>query len=126
MNKTKTVAGELSGGQLQSLLENMGVELTFIDEEDRIRFFATGPNPIFERDESILGTDVMACHPQETHDAVRRMLDEMKAGVIDEMTEPLKQKGTKVIHVRYVALRDEEGNYRGCLEVVQDIAAYRS
>jgi DUF438 domain-containing protein len=33
------------------------------------------------------------------------------------------QMGERFVHIRYFALRDERGRYRGTLEVSQDVAA---
>jgi DUF438 domain-containing protein len=34
--------------------------------------------------------------------------------------------GGKFVHIRYIAVRDAEGTYRGCLEVTQDVSGVRS
>jgi DUF438 domain-containing protein len=67
----------------------------------------------------VLGRRVQDCHPQRSVHKVQQILDEMKAGTRDS-AEFWIDLNERKIHIRYFAVRDE-GEYRGCLEVSQDI-----
>jgi hypothetical protein len=36
------------------------------------------------------------------------------------------EMGERFVHIRYFAVRDDAGKYRGCLEVTQDVAPIRA
>jgi len=102
------------------LLESLGYELTVIDQNDKYLFFTQNDPPIFERTEEILRTDVMSCHPESSRDEITELLDGMKSGKIDSVVIPATKDG-KDIHVEYRAIRDSEGKYYGCMELVKHI-----
>jgi DUF438 domain-containing protein len=51
---------------------------------------------------------------------VEKILSSFKAGTRDVAEFWIQMRGN-VIHIRYFAVRDSAGKYRGCLEVSQDI-----
>jgi hypothetical protein len=122
--------GALTAQQISLLLTHMPVDVTYVDENDRVRFFSATQERIFERDQAIIGRKVQQCHPPASVHRVQRILDDFRKGTRDvaefwiQMGGPERQGG-KFIHIRYFALRDEEGTYRGTLEVVQDLTAAR-
>lgn len=115
--------GALSEEQVALLLNQIGLEVTFIDEEDRYRFFTDVPNPIFDRGAEIIGTHVLDCHPEATHEGIMTMLEEFRTGAKETESHWSKSKakeGRRVL-VTYRAIRGVNGEYRGCVEIVQDI-----
>jgi DUF438 domain-containing protein len=58
-------------------------------------------------------------------DTVNRILESFRAGKQD-VDEFWIHMGPRFIHIRYFAVRDNAGHYRGCLEVTQDIGAIRA
>ena len=105
--------------QLRALLNTIPGEITFVDADDRNAFFNEGPK-LFKRPEMALGREVWTCHPPKVEPMVRAIIGEFKAGTKDEVPVWM-EKGGHTQLVRYMAVRDMEGNYVGTLEFVQDM-----
>lgn len=112
--------GILSVKQLESILNHLPVDLTFIDENDIVRYFSHGKERIFVRTKAVIGRSVQNCHPPQSVHVVDKLLADFKAGVKDEedFWIPIKDK---FVYIRYFAVRDEEGKYLGTLEFTQNI-----
>ncbi|MBC7234326.1 MAG: DUF438 domain-containing protein [Chloroflexi bacterium] len=113
--------GALSAEQLNLLLKHLPVDITFVDENDTVRYFSATPERIFVRTPAIIGRKVQNCHPPASVHIVNRLLDELRQGKRD-VAEFWIHMGEKYVYIRYLALRDDEGRYRGCVEVTQDVA----
>jgi hypothetical protein len=114
---------------IDALLDTIPVELTILDEHDRIIGWNSGRPRLFERTPEIMGSDVRACHSTKSLGLLERMLSEMKEGTrssarfwYDEEREGARRK----ILVDYFALRDQTGRYLGCIEALQEISDLRS
>ena len=116
----KVETGELSKLQLELLLNNLPLDITFVDENDEVRFFSRPKDRFFPRSPAIIGRKVQNCHPPESVHIVEKIVAEFKAGNKKEATFWIQMKG-KFILIRYYAMFDDEGKYRGILEVGQDI-----
>ncbi|WP_242332904.1 MULTISPECIES: PAS domain-containing protein [unclassified Anaeromyxobacter] len=107
---------------LAAILNTLPVELSFIDEEDRVRYFShERGEKIFPRSRGAIGTNVRNCHPQKSVHLVEKILADFKAGR-REVAEFWIDMGPRKVHIRYWPVRDEAGRYLGCLETVQDVA----
>ena len=114
--------GYLNQEQINLLLKFMPVDLTYVDENDRVLFYNRGEDRVFPRSAGIIGREVRFCHPPKSVGTVLRILEEFKKGTKDEAEFWIRFKG-KVIHIRYFALRNKEGAYKGVIEMSQDITA---
>jgi len=117
--------GALTAQQIALMLTHLPVDITFVDENDEVRFFSATPERIFERTPAIIGRKVQKCHPPASVHRVQRILDDFRAGKRD-VAEFWIQMQSKFIHIRYFALRDERGKYLGTLEVTQDVTGIRA
>lgn len=117
--------GLLTAEQINLMLTHLPVDVTFVDENDRVRFFSQTKERIFERQPAIIGRKVQNCHPPQSVDKVQKILEDFRAGKRDVAEFWIEMMG-KFIHIRYFALRDAQGNYRGTIEVSQDVAAIRA
>jgi len=117
--------GELTMEQINLLLTHLPVDVTLVDENDNVRYYSQGQERIFVRTPSITGRKVQNCHPPQSVHIVNRILDEMRAGTRD-LAEFWIQMAGKFVHIRYFALHDKAGKYRGCIEVTQDLAPLRA
>ncbi len=106
------------------MLTHLPVDLTLVDENDRLAYYSQGKERIFPRSPGIIGREVQRRDPPKGVDVVNRVLDEFKAGKKDA-AEFWIQVGGKFVHIRYLALRSPDGSYKGCLEVSQDIKEIR-
>jgi len=99
---------------------NLPVDISFVDENDTLLYYSNTKERIFPRSPGVIGRKVQYCHPKKSVDMVNKILDAFKQGKKDVAEFWIQMKG-KFIHIRYFALRDEDGKYRGTLEVSQDV-----
>ncbi|MEK7474341.1 MAG: PAS domain-containing protein [Candidatus Coatesbacteria bacterium] len=111
-------SGALTPEQVDLVLRHLPGEITFVDEHDVTVYYSDPKHRLFSRTPDILGRSVQSCHKPETVPAVNRILEAFRAGTQDFFDFPAEKAGRK-IHVRYVAVRDAAGSYRGCLEIAQ-------
>jgi len=116
--------GKLSIPELIAFFGTMPVELTFVDSQDKVRFFSHGKKPIFNRNRAVIGRDVRLCHPPKSVHVVEQVISDFKSGKEERASFWLEMKGI-FVHIEYHALRDEFNKYLGTLEVVQDITELR-
>jgi PAS domain S-box-containing protein len=110
----------LNKEQLTGILETLPVEVSFVDENDSVRFWNKHETRIFKRPVSVVGKSVQNCHPKNSVDKVNQILSDFKSGKRDSAEFWIDLKGMKV-YIRYFAVRDKTGRYLGTLEVTQDI-----
>ncbi len=110
----------LNWEQLAGILETIPVDISFVDENDTVRFWNKHETRVFKRPPSVLGRTVQKCHPPASVDKVDRVISDLKSGKRDFAEFWIDLKGRK-IYIRYFAVRDKEGKYLGTLEVGQDI-----
>ena len=117
--------GALTRDQINLMLTHLPVDVTFVDENDRVRYFTQGRERIFDRSPAIIGREVTKCHPPQSVHKVQIILDDFRSGKRD-VAEFWIQAGDHFIHIRYFALHDAEGQYQGCIEVSQDVTHIRA
>lgn len=112
--------GILSVKQLELLLNHLPVDITFIDDQDVVRYFSHGKERIFARTKAVIGRTVQNCHPPQSVHIVEKLLEDFKSGAkdVEDFWIPLKDK---FVFIRYFAVRDEDGRYMGTLEFTQNI-----
>ena len=104
------------------LLRALPVDVSFADQDDVLRYWSGATYKTC--DARYIGRDVRDCHPEESLVTLERILQEFRAGTRD-VAEGWSQEKGKTKHTRYFAVRDDEGRYRGILEVNQDVTALR-
>jgi hypothetical protein len=117
--------GSLTRDQLKALVEVLPVDLTFVDSDDRVAFFSEGKDRIFARSPSIIGRKVQNCHPPQSVDVVERIVADFRSGKQDVAEFWINLKG-RFVHIRYFAVRADDGKYMGTLEVTQDLTQPRA
>jgi len=113
-------AGMLSIDEVKAILDTLPAEITFVDNEDTVKYFNKLGKRIFARPKSVIGRKVQQCHPQKSVHMVNKILDSFKSGKKD-VAEFWIQSGDRLIYIRYFAVRDKDGKYLGTMEVTQDI-----
>jgi DUF438 domain-containing protein len=116
--------GEVKLGELMGIFNMLPVDITFIDQDDAVKFFSEGPSRIFLRTKSIIGRKVQNCHPPKSVHVVERILESFKAGKKDSVDFWINYKG-KFVYIRYFAIRDRNRKYLGTLEISQDITSIK-
>ena len=105
-----------------AIFQTLPVDLTFVDADERVRFFSEGKKRVFPRTKSVIGREVVNCHPPKSMHIVQQILDDFRSGARETADFWIDIQDRK-IYIRYFALKDDAGNYLGCLEVTQDITA---
>jgi len=112
--------GQLTAEQVNLILTHLPVDVSFVNENDEVAYYSATPERIFPRSAGVIGRKVQNCHPPKSVDTVEKILSSFRDGSRSSAEFWIRMRG-KVIHIRYFAVRDQEGKYRGCLEVSQDI-----
>lgn len=116
--------GGFSAEELLAILNTLPVDMTFVDRNDKVKYFSQSADRIFQRNRAILNRDVRHCHPPASAHIVDKILDDFKSGRQTRAPFWINMKG-KMIHIEYFALRNDAGEYLGTLEVSQDLTGYR-
>lgn len=117
--------GHLSAEQIQLIFNHLPVDITYVDENNQVKFFSTPEKRIFRRTNSIIGRDVKNCHPHESVHVVEQIVDAFRKGEKDKASFWIQMKGEFIL-IQYFAVRDEKGNYKGVVEVSQEITEIRN
>ena len=116
--------GALTFEQLLGILGALPVDITFVDADDRVRYFSEGADRVFERSKAILGREVRHCHPPKSVHVVEEIVSSFRSGRQD-VAEFWIELGGRFVHIRYFAVRDGDGRYLGTLGVTQDLTHLR-
>ena len=116
--KIQLPTGELTVKQLSAIFSLLPLDLTFIDAEEKLRFFIN-EGRVFPRPLAALGRDVAECHPPQIVPVVRNLVADFKAKKRSSL-EVARYIMGKPIMVKYMAVYDDAGEYIGTLEAVQD------
>lgn len=117
-------SGTLNVEELLAILNHLPIDMTFVDKDDKVKYFSQGKERIFQRNRAILNRDVRHCHPPASAHIVDKIIDDFKTGKEDRAPFWINMGG-KMIHIEYFALRGENGEYLGTLEVSHNIQVYR-
>lgn len=118
-------SGSFTAGEIMAIMNTLPVDITFVDKDDKVKFFSQGAERIFARNRSIINRDVRLCHPPGSVHIVEKIIDDFKTGRATRAPFWIQMRG-KFIHIEYFALKDEKGDYLGTLEVSQDLTGLRS
>ncbi len=123
--KLKSETGELNFEQILLLINNLPVDITFVDENDTVKFFSRPKDRFFPRSPAIIGRAVQNCHPPESVHIIEKIVSAFRNGEKDS-AEFWLELGGKFILIQYFALRNEKNEYKGVLEVSQDATNTRA
>lgn len=123
-NKIQLTTGSFSLDEIEALFKTLPVDITFVDRDDKVKFFSQGADRIFTRNRAVLGRDVRMCHPPSSVHVVEKILNDFKTGVQNSAAFWISMQG-RFIYIEYFALRDKEGQYLGTIEFTQDLTHLR-
>lgn len=119
--------GSLSLKELDLILDLIPLELTFVGKDDIVKYYDNGEGEkLLARTPTAIGRDVMNCHPPRVHETVSQLIKDLKAGKKDKQVAWYQRKDGIFVHITYAAVRDEEGEFLGILEYVQDITELKN
>jgi hypothetical protein len=116
--------GQLTAEQVNLILTHMPVDISFVNENDEVAYYSASPERIFPRSPGVIGRKVQNCHPPRSFNTVQKILDDFRSGARDLAEFWIELQG-KFILIKYFAVRDSAGKYRGTLEVSQDVTKIR-
>lgn len=112
--------GAMTAEQISLIFNHLPIDVTFVDEEDNVRYFSYGKERIFQRSKAIIGRKVKDCHPPDSVHIVTKIVGDFKSGKRNSAQFWIHMDG-KFVLIQYFALHDQDGTYRGVIEVTQDI-----
>lgn len=124
-SKLHVAEGSLTLEQINLIYRHMPVDLSYVDEDELVCFYTDTKHRVFPRSKNVIGREVMNCHPRKSAQVVREIIDKFRAGEQDR-AEFWINKPDLFIYITYLAVRDEQGNFRGILEMMQDCTHIRS
>jgi len=124
-SKVNLGTGSLSIEQIKLIFNHLPVDITYVDEHGKVLYFSTPPKRIFPRTAAIIGREVNNCHPPESVHVVEQIVQSFKNGEKDKAEFWIKMKGEFIL-IQYFAVRDEARNYRGVIEVSQEISEIKA
>ena len=121
-NRIQLGTGSLSHKELDIILDSLPLELTFVDKDNIVQYYNNQPGEkLLGRTPSAIGRDVMNCHPPKAHETVTQLMQDLRDGKKDKQAAWYRRKDGVMVYITYAAVRDEEGEFLGILEYVQDI-----
>ncbi len=123
-NKINLETGNLTVEQIKLLFNHLPVDITFVDENDKVVYFSSPQKRIFPRSKAVIGRDVHNCHPPESVHVVEQIVNAFRNGKKDVASFWINMKGQQLL-IQYFPVRDEAGKYRGIVEVSQEITGIR-
>ena len=122
----RLTSGAFDLSELEALFLHLPIDITFVDKNDKVRFFSHSPNRVFERNRSIIGRDVRMCHPPGSVHVVEQILDDFKSGKENKAVFWMSAfQKSRFIYIEYSAVRGKDGEYLGVVEITQDITRMR-
>ena len=112
--------GSLSKEEIEAVLNALPVDISFVDANDFVKYFNKADKRIFVRTKAVIGRKVQMCHPQKSVHIVNKILEAFKKGEKDS-AEFWMTLNNRLVHIRYFAVRDQNGKYLGTMEVTQDL-----
>lgn len=114
--------GSLSQKELDLILDIIPLELTFVDKDQVVQYYDNGEGEkLLPRTPSAIGRDLIRCHPPRVQDTVKQLVKDLMDGTKESQAAWFKRQDGVFVHITYKAIRDEDGEFEGILEWVQDI-----
>ncbi len=119
-------SGSFDMKELEALFVTLPVDITFVDKDDKVKFFSHSPKRVFERNRSIIGRDVRMCHPPHSVHIVEQIINDFKSGKENKAAFWISNFKGRFVYIEYTALRSNDNEYLGVIEVTQDITDLRN
>lgn len=116
--------GKLTLEQINLLFRHLPVDLSYVDENELVKFYSDTPHRIFPRSANVIGREVKNCHPAKSVHIVEEIVEKFRSGEQTQAEFWINKPGL-FIYVIYTAVRDENGKFRGVLEMMQDCTHIR-
>ena len=112
--------GMMTVEQVNLLFRTLPIDITYVDENDKVIFYNRGEERVFPRSPGVIGREVRFCHPPKSVDTVLQIVEAFRSGKQNEASFWITYK-ERLIYIRYFAVRDAQKVYKGVVEMSQDI-----
>lgn len=119
--KVQLGSGALSLEQIKLVFNHLPVDITYVDEHNKVQYYSTPKHRIFPRTNAILGRDVSNCHPPDSVHVVEQIVEAFRKGKKEDASFWIHM-GPHFILIQYFAVRDADQTFRGVIEVSQEIS----
>jgi conserved hypothetical protein len=117
--------GKLTLEQINLIYRHLPVDLSYVDENEMVCFYSDTEHRVFPRSKNVIGRNVKNCHPRASVHIVEEIIEKFRSGEQDSAEFWINKPGI-FIYILYTAVRDEQGKFRGILEMMQDCTHIRS
>ena len=117
--------GKMTLEQINLVFKHLPVDITYVDENEIVKFYSDTAHRIFPRSKNVIGRDVKNCHPRKSVHIVEEIIEKFRSGEQDFVEFWINKPGL-FIYISYSAVKDENGKFRGILEMMQDCTRIRS
>lgn len=112
--------GILKAKEISAIFDHLPVDITFVDKDGVVKYFSNSKERIFIRTKAVIGRKVQNCHPPASVHVVEQVAEDLRTGKKEHEDFWIKM-GDLYILIRYFAVRDDNGEFLGILEVSQNI-----
>lgn len=123
--KLNVTTGKLTLEQINLIYKHLPIDISYVDENELVCFYSDTDHRIFPRSKNVIGREVMNCHPKKSAHIVREVIDKLRSGEQSKAEFWINKPGL-FLYIVYVAVRDEQGRFRGVLEMMQDCTHIRA
>lgn len=116
--------GKLTLEQINLIFQHLPIDLSYVDENELVKFYSDTTHRVFPRSPGVIGRDVKNCHPRESLDTVNEIIESFRKGKKSK-AEFWLEIGGKFIYILYIAIRNDKGEFKGVLEMMQDATHIR-
>ena len=117
--------GKLTLEQINLLYQHLPVDISFVDENEIVKFYTDTKHRVFPRSKGVIGREVRNCHPPKSLYLVEEIIEKFRSGEQSKAEFWINKPGT-FIYIIYVAIRDKNGKFRGVMEMMQDCTHIRA
>jgi len=108
---------ELSMEQIEAIFEALPIDLMFIDENEKMRYYNKAYKEPRKQLANVFGKDIRACHKKESLSRFETFISNLKNGKKDE--ENFWVSYNDRLLNRFIAVRSKDGKYLGVVEYVE-------
>ena len=121
--KVKFDGGYLTLKEIDRILDHLQIEITFVSKDNIFSYFNQQighERKILPRSQTAIGRHVEKCHPPKVVDKVKRVIENLRTKRTESETMWFSRNGFFALII-YRGVYDENGDFMGVLETVQNI-----
>ncbi len=107
------------------ILKNIPLDISYVDENDTVRYYSSTEDRIFPRSPGVIGRAVQNCHPPKSMHVVNKIIESFKKKEKKSAEFWINKQG-RFLYIRYFPLYNKAGDYKGVIEVSQDATDVRA